>query len=97
MAKLFIGSFNLGDQLDKNYYRIDTLDENFRDKHFGGLAIGDFVLPMQRGMVSKLFKFTGFETINAGIEAKFDVVKNYEKEISFSKLCFCKYFEPDLV
>ena len=97
MAKLFIGSFNLGDQLDKNYYRIDTLGGNFRDKHFGGLAIGDFVLPMQRGMVSKLFKFTGFETINAGIEAKFDVVKNYEKEISFSKLCFCKYFEPDLV
>ena len=95
--RLFIGSFNLGDQLDKNYYRIDTLDENFRDKHFGGLAAGDYVLPMQRGMVSKLFKFTGFETINNNIEAKFDVVKNYEKEITFSKLCFCKYFEPDLV
>nr|WP_321293830.1 AAA family ATPase [uncultured Trichococcus sp.] len=97
MAKLFIGSFNVGDQLDKNYYRIDTLDENFRDRHFGGLAVNDYVLPMQKGMVSKLFKFTGFETINNGIVAKFDVIKNYEKEISFSKLCLCKYFEPDLV
>ena len=90
MAKLFIGSFNLGDQLDKNYYRIDTLDENFRDKHFGGLAIGDFVLPMQRGMVSKLFKFTGFETINAGIEAKFENAEATELIVS---ICCIKVSE----
>lgn len=97
MDNLFIGKFKQGDQLEKNYYRIDNEDEAFKQTHTGGLEIGDYVLPIQAAAIKKLFRFTGFKTVNGGSEAKFDVVKTFSPSLAFSSICFCKYIQPDIV
>ena len=97
MDRLFVGKFKLGDQLEKNYYRIDTLDETFKRIHFGGIEIGDYILPVQKAEVSKLFRFIGFETLSGGIEARFEVIKLYDPAITLSNICFCKFIAPDMV
>ena len=39
MSKVFVGKIKNGNQLDKNYYRMNTTDESFRDHHFNGLEV----------------------------------------------------------
>ena len=56
MSKIFAGKFKKGDQLEKEYYRINTTDESVRDHHFNGLEIGDYVLPIKSASIEKLFK-----------------------------------------
>lgn len=55
MNKLFIGKFKTGDRLDKNYYRIDTTNQDFFKQHFNGMEAGDYVLPVKAGEIEKLF------------------------------------------
>ena len=99
MDRLFIGKFKHGDQLEKNYYRHDGLNISVRDSHFSGLQDGDFVLPVQNGTVSKLFRLIGFESINndTGTEAKFEAVKTFPTPITLSNVCLCKYLQPDII
>ncbi len=97
MNKLFIGKFKTGDQLDKNYYRIDTTNQDFFKQHFNGMEAGDYVLPVKAGEIEKLFMFEQFETNETNIEAKFRVVQVYEPKLALTgNIVSCKYFQPDL-
>ncbi len=95
MDRLFIRKFQQGDQLEKNYYRFETLDES--SEHFNGLKAGDYVLLVQKRTVSKLFRFIEFETVGESTKAKLETVKEFSPEITTSTISFCKYLKPDMV
>ena len=99
MNRVFIGKFKYGDQLEKNYYRHEGSTITDHEYHFSGLEVGDFILPVREAKVSKLFKLTGFEAIDGdfGVEAKFEIVKTFDPAISLATVCFCKYFQPNMV
>jgi len=99
MNRVFIGKFKYGDQLERNYYRHDESTLTDHEYHFSGLQEGDFVLPIRDAKVSKLFKLIGFEAVDGemGVKAKFETVKTFDPSISLATVCFCKYFQPNLV
>ena len=98
MSNLFVGKFKRREQLTGNYYRIDTLDEQFKEMHFNGLELGDYVLPICNGTIEKLYKFKEFKVAGNGIEASFDVITEYKPELSLiAHIVCCKYFQPDMI
>lgn len=97
MSNLFVGKFKNGDQLDKNYYRILTTDEDFQDRHFNGLKVGDYVLPVKGATIEKLFRFEGFQINEGFIDAKFSVIKKYTPALLLiGNIANCRFFQPDM-
>jgi 5-methylcytosine-specific restriction protein B len=97
VSNLFVGKFKNGDQLDKNYYRILTTDEDFQDRHFNGLKVGDYVLPVKGATIEKLFRFEGFQINEGFIDAKFSVIKKYTPALLLiGNIANCRFFQPDM-
>ena len=97
MNNLYVGKFQQGDQLDKNYHFIDTADTDFRDSYFNGLSIGDYVLPIKNAAITKLLKFEGYEMGESSTTARFTLVKTYSPSLLLNgNITSCKYFYPDI-
>jgi len=98
MTKLFVGKFKNGDQLDKNYYRVDLkYYEESKERHFNGMAAGDYVLPIKDGAIGKLFRFEEFRKNESAVDAIFSVVKTYSPELSLiGNIVNCRFFQPDM-
>ena len=97
MSRLFVGKLQHGDQLEKNYYRYEGTDEKARDHHFSGLKEGDYVLPIKRGVVEKLYRFKEFQQKGHIFDAVFEELKRYDTPLSLGgNILNCRYFHPDM-
>ena len=96
MAKLFIGKFQKGNQLEQNNYIIEGDDIQVFHQYLNGLSIGDYVLPLNERKVSKYLKYISFEKIENGFQANFEVVKIFAKPIPLLTIKNCKYFQPEI-
>ncbi|MDL2215862.1 hypothetical protein LJB77_02240, partial [Ruminococcaceae bacterium OttesenSCG-928-N02] len=98
MSNVFVGKFKNGDQLDKNYYRVETKYYNeSKERHYSGMAIGDYVLPIKDGSIGKLLRFEEFRESEDFVDAIFSVVRAYTPDLSLiGNIVNCRFFQPDM-
>lgn len=100
MSNVFFGKFKQGDQLDRNYYRIDgEYYEKYRDTHFNGMTPGDYVFPIKNGEIKKLLKLDKYQDNEAKAtrDAIFSLVKDYAPPLALvANIICCKYFNLDI-
>ena len=97
MSKVFIGKFADYKQIEGDYYlHAGVENEDVYKKHFGGLDIGDYVIPVSQG-IEKLYRVNKIERNVKTVKVLFDVVKTFSPRLRLTyTICCCKYFDLNL-
>ncbi len=97
MSKVFVGKFADYKQIEGDYYLHGGVEnEDVYKKHFGGLDIGDYVIPVSQG-IEKLYRVNKIERNHKTVKVLFDVVKTFAPRLRLTyTICCCKYFDVNL-